>query len=224
MQAFDWNGLHFSFAVVFWGWGLILEVYIAIPFISAAIGWITNRIAIEMLFRPQEPVRILFFNFQGVFPKRREMIAEKLSNAISKHFISQKDLEKFLAFDQSTEDEVLVILERRIDYFLENDLAELFPMSSLFIGDETRYTIKKAILTQALLALPEIKEKMKQSALNSIDLESIVREKARALSFSKLEEVLKSVLNKELRFVEIMGAVLGFFIGTLQTLLVYATV
>lgn len=203
--------------------GFILEVYIAIPFISAAIGWITNRIAIEMLFRPQKPVRILFFQLQGVFPKRREMIAEKLSDTISKHFISQKDLEKFLAFDENIEDEVLVVLERRIDDFLENDLAELFPMSSLFIGDETKHSIKKAILTQALLALPEIKERMKKSALDSVNLENIVREKARALSFSKLEEVLKSVLNKELRFVEIMGAVLGFFIGTLQTLLVYAT-
>ena len=203
--------------------GFILEVYIAIPFISAAIGWITNRIAIEMLFRPQKPIRILFFQLQGVFPKRREMIAEKLSDTISKHFISQKDLEKFLAFDENIEDEVLVVLERRIDDFLENDLAELFPMSSLFIGDETKHSIKKAILTQALLALPEIKERMKKSALDSVNLENIVREKARALSFSKLEEVLKSFLNKELRFVEIMGAVLGFFIGTLQTLLVYAT-
>ena len=35
----------------------------------------------------------------------------------------------------------------------------------------------------------------------------------------KLEEVLNNIMSKEFRFVEVIGAVLGFIIGLLQVLI-----
>lgn len=202
-----------------------LEVYFGVPLISAAIGWITNRLAIKMLFAPKEPVNLFFFKIQGVLPKRREALAQKLSAAISKHFISQKDLEQHLLnFDNSkVTDEMLFQLEAVVDEFLRTDLPQLLPMASMFISDEVKLNVKKMILSKAYAIFPQIVEKMKKSAFEKIDLEAIILSKAQSLSFEELEDALKSILDKELRFVEIMGGVLGFFIGMLQLLLVYKT-
>ena len=42
--------------------------------ISAAIGWITNWVAIKMLFRPHNEINLGLFKIQGLIPKRRAEI------------------------------------------------------------------------------------------------------------------------------------------------------
>ncbi|MBK6826355.1 MAG: hypothetical protein IPG86_05585 [Chitinophagaceae bacterium] len=44
-------------------------VIILVPLISAFIGWVTNWVAIKMLFHPREPRKFLGITFHGIFPK-----------------------------------------------------------------------------------------------------------------------------------------------------------
>jgi len=43
-----------------------------LPFIAAIIGWVTNYLAIKMLFHPREKINLIFFSLQGIFPKRQK--------------------------------------------------------------------------------------------------------------------------------------------------------
>jgi uncharacterized membrane protein YheB (UPF0754 family) len=54
---------------------------------------------------------------------------------------------------------------------------------------------------------------------NDLDLERIVVDKIANFSSDKLETMLNQILTKEFRFVEVIGAALGFFIGLLQIFL-----
>ncbi len=49
-----------------------------------------------------------------------------------------------------------------------------------------------------------------------MDVETIVREKVEDFSSDKLEEMLLGILKREFRFIECVGAVLGFLIGLTQ--------
>ena len=49
-----------------------------------------------------------------------------------------------------------------------------------------------------------------------MDVETVVREKVEAFSSDKLEEMLLSIMKREFRFIEVVGAVLGFVIGLVQ--------
>ena len=45
------------------------QVYVTMPFIAALIGYVTKRVAIEMMFRPLEFVGVKpFLGWQGVLP------------------------------------------------------------------------------------------------------------------------------------------------------------
>lgn len=48
-----------------------------IPLISGFIGYITNFIAIKMLFRPKKKI----FGYQGLIPKRKTILAKRLADA-----------------------------------------------------------------------------------------------------------------------------------------------
>jgi uncharacterized membrane protein YheB (UPF0754 family) len=60
---------------------------------------------------------------------------------------------------------------------------------------------------------------MTDGVKNDLDIEQIVMRKVSNFSSDKLEEILNAIMSKEFRFVEIIGAVLGFLIGLIQILL-----
>jgi uncharacterized membrane protein YheB (UPF0754 family) len=66
------------------------------PLIGGLIGYITNYIAIKMLFRPLKPVCIGRFHLPftpGVVPRRKDELAEILGTAIVAKFFNADDLE-----------------------------------------------------------------------------------------------------------------------------------
>ncbi len=76
-----------------------LTTLIARPLIGAVIGYITNDIAIRMLFRPRTAkylfgVKIPFT--PGLIPKEKSRIAASIGGAISKNLMNKETLEKTL--------------------------------------------------------------------------------------------------------------------------------
>src|SRR3972149_7654668 len=67
------------------------------PVIGAIIGWLTNFVAIKLLFRPHVPFSILGFQVQGVIPKRRKEIARSMAKTIEKELLSSEDLARALS-------------------------------------------------------------------------------------------------------------------------------
>lgn len=66
------------------------------PVVGAVIGYITNDIAIRMLFRPHRAVYVLGRRLPftpGIVPRRKDQLAEILGNAIVEKFFNADDLE-----------------------------------------------------------------------------------------------------------------------------------
>ena len=194
--------------------------FLLFPIISAFIGWITNWVAIKMLFHPRTPKRILGITFHGIFPKRQQKFAEKLGKLVSEEFLSFDDIEAKISNPENLK-QIMPIIETHIDDFLRNKLKDEMPVISMFIGDKTIGNLKTMFMKEIETLLPIV---MKQYAANlktELDLEQIVITKVAAFSSDKLEEVLYQIMAKEFRFVEIIGAVIGFLIGSLQVLFTY---
>ena len=60
---------------------------------------------------------------------------------------------------------------------------------------------------------------MAQKLEEELDVRQMVREKVEAFSSDKLEQLLFSLMKKEFRFIELVGALLGFLIGCIQVAL-----
>jgi uncharacterized membrane protein YheB (UPF0754 family) len=189
-----------------------------IPVISAFIGWVTNWIAIKMLFHPREPKKILGITFHGIFPKRQIQFAEKLGKLVSDEFLSFADIEQKISDPQNLK-KVMPMIENHVDDFLRNKLSNEMPVISMFIGDKTINKLKAAFMNEIEILFPQVMKQFADNLKTELDLEHIVIKKVSAFSSDKLEEILYQIMSKEFRFVEIIGAVIGFMIGVLQVLL-----
>lgn len=185
------------------------------PFISALIGWLTNYIAVKMLFHPRVPFNFLGIKIQGVFPKRHKMFAEKIGNVVGGQLFSFDDIKDKLVSSDNMEG-VSVVVEEKIDIFLREKLVAAMPMLGMIMGDDLRNKIKSTLLEEFNTMLPEVIEKYASKVEDQIDIKEIVKTKVEAFSFEKLEEVMLSIMSKEFKFIELIGAVLGFLIGLVQ--------
>lgn len=82
----------------------MLEIsYIARPLIGAVIGYITNDIAIRMLFRPRTAKYVFGCRLPftpGIIPKEKGRIAAAVGNTISKNLMNRGVVEKTLLSDE----------------------------------------------------------------------------------------------------------------------------
>lgn len=77
--------------------------YIMTPLIGGVIGYITNDIAIRMLFRPHQAKYVLGIHIPftpGIIPKEKGRIAEAIGNVVSENFMNNEVLTKYLLADE----------------------------------------------------------------------------------------------------------------------------
>ncbi|MBL59702.1 MAG: DUF445 domain-containing protein [Verrucomicrobiales bacterium] len=191
-----------------WTWCLL-------PVIAAVIGWGTNYLAVRMLFHPREEIRILGLRIQGVFPKRQQALAEKLGQLVARELFSMEDVRRHLQGDEFVA-HVTKVIEGKVDEFLKNNLMEAIPMAAMFLGSDMVEKIKYSLVNCLAKAVPELGEMFISHLEKNMNVEKLVRDKVSAFSSDKLEEILLGIMRREFRFIEGVGAILGFLIGLVQ--------
>ncbi|MFP4417741.1 MAG: DUF445 domain-containing protein [Chitinispirillaceae bacterium] len=189
-------------------------IFITIPIVSAFIGWLTNAIAVRMIFRPRKEVRVLGFRIVGLIPKRKADLARKIGETVEKELISHQDIHKVVNTPEFHK-EILNTIMGKIDEFIEDNLG-IIPMVSMLLDGDALAGIKKRIRNELQGMLPDTMENLFSKVESRIDFKEIVRKKIEAFELSKLEGIIYSIASRELKAIEIFGGVLGFMVGIAQ--------
>ncbi len=187
----------------------------SLPFFAAFLGWFTNFLAVKMLFHPRKPVNLFFFELQGIFPKRQGVIAEKLGKMVVEELFSADDLKKKLNTPENM-DNIYTTIEHKIDEYLTHSFPNKFPIISMVLSVKMKNNIKDELLNEIERITPNVIDNYFDQLESQLDIEDIVRTKVSALSSERLEGLINSIISKEFRFIEIVGAVIGFLIGCVQ--------
>ena len=188
--------------------------------ICAFIGWITNFIAIKMLFHPRRPVQVGSLTVQGIFPKRQKALAMNLAAVIEGELLSHDDIRQAMQRPEFS----ARLKERILDgfsEFLSTRLGGLNPMIAMFLDGPMMEKIKGLLDKELDRIVPGLLETATGELENSLDFRRIIQEKIEGLSMERLEILLMSIMAREFRFIEVVGAVLGAFIGLIQGLLFF---
>ena len=187
-------------------------------FISATIGWITNWVAIKMLFRPHKEINFGLFKIQGLIPKRKAEIGSGIANIIQNELISVKDV-----ISNIDREEFSKRLNSSIDRVLEKNLKgkvkEKFPVLQMFFSDRMAKDVSNTIKDIIMENQEKIFEIFSNYAEENIDFEIIISDKISNFSLDKLEEIITLLAKKELKHIEVIGAILGGLIGVAQCLI-----
>lgn len=191
--------------------------YLMLPVVGAVVGWVTNYVAIKMLFRPYRPIRVLGFTVQGLLPRRRKEFALSIARTVERDLLTAEDIAGFLD-GVHWEEEVELAVERTLESQLKKARFSVL-FKTPIIGLVGREVVRqvKGIISRALIEkIGEHKEGLIDRFTDSIALEDVVSQRVEAFEMEKLESVLMNLIAKELTYIELVGAVLGFLIGLVQ--------
>ncbi|MBY0754305.1 DUF445 family protein [Clostridium sardiniense] len=190
---------------------------IVLALVGGIIGWITNVLAIKLMFRPINPIKIPILNIEiiGLIPKRKKEIAKNIGEVVSNELLSVDDIINSSINENDKED---------LNNYIKDKIRNLVNEKMDFIPAPFRMMVQgpvdKIINEEVDGALEELEEKMLIKVKERIDIEKIVEEKVNELDLLELERIIISVAKKELKHIEILGFFLGGIIGLIQGIIV----
>jgi len=191
-----------------------------LPVIGAVIGWITNYIAIKMLFRPYRPVRILGFTFQGLLPKRRKEFAASIARTVERDLLTVEDITRFFEGVEWEEEVDLAVAQTFEARMKSRTLGRILKTPILgLIGSEILRQIQKSLTHKIIAKIEEQKGRLVEKFQNAIELKEVVSRKVEGFNMEKIESLLMDLISQELTYIEFVGAVLGFIIGFVQMII-----
>ncbi|HNX29266.1 MAG TPA: DUF445 family protein [Syntrophomonadaceae bacterium] len=189
---------------------------LALPVISAFIGYITNVFAIRLLFWPKKPINLGFFSVQGILPKRQAQIAGSVGQLVEKELLSWDEL-----FDKINTPEIREVLTDKISAILKDRLSDLLPrIVPAKVGKLIGDMLEKVIHQEASNIIKQSIEAGSEYLNQEINIEQMVEDKINAFDLDELEKMIRGVTSSELTFIEVLGGVLGFIIGLVQVAII----
>lgn len=186
--------------------------FVLLVLIGGFIGWMTNRVAIKMLFRPVNPHKILGITFQGVFPRRKDYMAISLADIIEKELLSKE-----VIMNQLMGDEKLDAIKDRLKKIIVDKLVEAIPpVVAMFVGGDIKGFVTGYIDKNSDEIFEQMINDFRSTGIDNLNIREIVKNRIDSLDFLEFEKIIFGLMNKELHFVEIIGLFLGTFIGVIQ--------
>lgn len=196
-----------------------LTTWIGVPLLGGVIGYVTNRIAVRMIFRPIRPVSVLGIKVQGLIGRRQRELAESIGRVVGDHLVQHKDVMR--AFDRV---DLEALFREVLDEGLAGKVAELrsLPLIGGFLTEERIQGIRDSIVRRAIEHRGMVLQKLEQAVEEGLDVRAMVTDKVAKFEIETLEALILEVAARELRAIEILGGVLGVLIGIGQVFLVWA--
>ena len=208
-----WFGLALGVPVVF----LVeaLPYWWVLPIAGTAIGWTTNWLAIEMIFRPVAPRRLGPFRLHGLFLRRQREVADVYAGVIADDIVTVANIGEELLHGPRS-DRTRRMLETSLRPAVDRASGAIQPLVRMAVGPREYDAIRESVATEAVeytitpLTDPEF------NRAQSGAVRELIADRMREMSSEDFAEMLRSAIKQDEWLLFLHGAVLGFGAGLLH--------
>lgn len=172
------------------------------PIVGSLLGFITNFIAIKLLFRPKKKR----LGIQGLLPKRQSELAERAGSIVNEYLVNSEEIRRKIDRDK---------LHQSIDKFLEKNKVKLWDIPIL------KSTIKTIISSLFLDRDGYFNRNIIEAIIDEGMVSRIVEQKINEFDITALEALIKKASGPEINFIIFSGAALGFIIGLAEAFIIF---
>lgn len=199
-------------------WALTRDPLV-MPAFGFAIGFLTDWLAIQLVFLPRSPLRLLGrFTVQGKFHRRRAEVARQYGRIIATEILTVPNLLDALLTGPRS-DRVFALIQRMVGEAVDEQSAVARPVVALAIGTERMRQMKLAGATQAMLKFPDTARHAQSYLAESMDVAALVERRLLEVSPERYENLLRPAFRQDEWKLVMVGGVIGGIVGELQVLL-----
>lgn len=190
-------------------------LYLSMPFVAAAIGYVTKIVAIKMMFQPIEFIGIKpIFGWQGIVPRKAATMASIACDTMTSRLIKPEDI-----FNKLDPDRIAKEIEKPLLAAVEDITREVAAVYSPGLWEAAPETVKRLIISRIQHEAPNIVRAIMIDIKSNIDsvfdlkdmvVSNLLRDKP------LLNRIFLEAGSGEFKFIRNSGIYFGFMIGVVQ--------
>lgn len=216
------------FIVKFGFWmGLVLGVPVAIltevifhfwwllPICGVIVGYVTNLVAIWMIFEPARPRRFLGLKLHGLFLRRQAEAADIYAEIIADDVITLRNIANQLLYGPAA-DRTRAMIESAIRPAVDHAVGPARPLVRAAVGRHEYDALRESVAVEAVdhtmtpMSDPEFNRRQGTRVC------SLISERMREMAPEDFAELLRAAMKEDEWLLYLHGAVLGLAAGFLH--------
>ena len=197
--------------VLFHEWWLL-------PIAGVIIGYVTNLLAIKMIFEPAEPRKLGPLKVHGLFLRRQPEVAEVYGEIIAEDIVTIGNIGDDL-LNGPRSDRTRYMIETAMRPAIDRAVGPARTAVRVAVGTETYDTIRESVASEAV---EYTMTPLTDEAFNRRQSESVKRlitARMRELAPTDFSEMLRTAMREDEWLLYLHGAVLGLVAGVLHLLI-----
>lgn len=195
-------------------WAFYPEWWV-LPLGGLIVGYLTNWLALKIIFEPKQPTKILWFTFQGMFLKRQDEVARVYSEIIEEKLVTPKNILE-AALTGSGSEQLLELIELHIHDAIDRYIAIAQPYFTLGVGSDTYYNMRertsKRIFSDSRKYVPYAFEYLTKT----LGVAEELCDRMKKLTPEEFEGVLRPAYEADEWKLIVTGSLLGMWAGFMQ--------
>lgn len=221
------SGLYFGFlfGLIQMGIWVVLPEWWILPLFGLLVGYLTNVIALKIIFQPLNPIKIGPLKIQGLFLKRQKEVAQVLCNITTSEVITISNILYAMLTGPKKERSHKLIqthIRKSIDETNSWGLGLGKPVVKSMLGTKGYIDLKVRAADRAILLAQD--ELLMTDAFNVGQkeiIEDLLRTRMEGLTSEEFQDVLRPAFQEDEWKLIVVGAVLGLAAGIAQLLFVF---
>lgn len=191
-----------------------------LPLAGTMVGYLTNYLALELIFRPIDPIKIGKLTVQGLFIKRQKEVSEEYSKIVASKIITTENIFEFIVRGPG-KDRMYRIVQRSIENIINKTVGNVRGLVKFIKGDDTFIYIRNIASFRFMQEMPMNIRSVFGYTQDTLDLKNVLKLKMQNLSPIEFEAFLRPVFKEDELTLILVGAFLGGIAGTLQYLFLF---
>jgi uncharacterized membrane protein YheB (UPF0754 family) len=198
---------------------LITEVWFhtwwLLPISGVIIGYVTNLVAIRMIFEPVEPRKLGRFTVHGLFLRRQHEAGDVYAKIVSDHVVTLSNMGEELLHGPRS-DRTRRMIETALRPALDRAVGRARAPLRVAVGASEYDTIRESVATEAVeyavtpMTDPEFNREQ------SSRVRTLISARIREMPPADFSEMLRSAMREDEWLLYLHGAVLGFAGGLIH--------
>jgi len=192
-----------------------------LPVAGFLVGWLTNWLALKVIFKPIRPQKYLGFTIQGIFMKRQVEVSAIFARVICVEILHIKAIWTAI-FNGRLSKNFHAILRAHTLVFTDKLMIEIESLAVAALGADKFLQMKEDIATKVMEKIPDIIDLSYEYTQTALDMEATIRDKMAVLPPEDFEGVLHPAFEEDEIQLIILGGVLGAIVGVIQLFTLFA--
>lgn len=189
-----------------------------LPAFGLFVGLTSDWLALQMLFRPLRPKKVMGLKVQGLFLARQQEVAHDYGNLIADQILTP---EKFweAILNGPLSERLTELVHRHVKKAVDEQAGLARPLVAFAVGSRNYIEMKNAVAESMMKELPRAVQHANRYAEDAMDIRNTLITKMQALSSEEFEGMLRPVFKEDEWILIAVGAALGFLVGEMQVYL-----